>query len=232
LTNVSVEARPRVLVVEDDPEVAVGIVRGLRNAGFDVELQTDGENARREVVRTKFDAVVLDLMLPERDGLQVLEHIRATSSVPVFVVSARSALESRLDAFSRGAVDFIPKPFWTDELVARLRLRLASSVVPLEAHVLQHGALLIDLDARKARIDGQPLNLTKAEFDLLVFLAERPGRAISRRELKRALPGVDADQRTIDSHVGRIRKKLGALGVQIETVWGIGYRLRPRSGEP
>jgi len=169
-------------------------------------------------------------MLPGRDGFAVLEAMSGRVSVPVVVLSARSELSSRLRTFQLGAVDFVPKPFWMEELVARLRSRLALRA-PESRRVLRVGTVEVDLDARRASRDGEDLGLTPAEMNVFIFLVERPGRAVSRATLiERALPeDGNATERTVDSHVSRLRRKLGVEGGWLGTVWGIGYRLDPES---
>ncbi|MCA9612685.1 MAG: response regulator transcription factor [Sandaracinus sp.] len=219
----------RVLVVEDDATVASALVRGLRKAGFEVELETDGARGLKTASRGDHDAIVLDLMLPERDGFEVLEAIGARG-VPIVVLSARDGLDDRLRAFGLGAVDFVAKPFWMEELVARLRTRLH---VP-EARpkrTVSWANVAIDLDGRTVHVGDAPVHLTRAELDVLVFLVERPGRAVPRDELLARLLDESADARTVDSHVARVRKKLGTAAAAIATVWGIGYRFDPDRAE-
>lgn len=215
----------RVLVVEDDSNVASALVRGLRKAGFDVALETDGARGLRAAASGDHDAIVLDLMLPERDGFEILEAIGARG-VPVLVLSARDALDDRLRAFTLGAVDFVAKPFWMEELVARLRARLYLGDTR-EKRIVAWADVCVDLDARTVSVDGVAVHLTRAELDVLVFLAERPGRAVPREELLARLLDDQADARTVDSHVARVRKKLGTASSAIGTVWGIGYRFDP-----
>jgi DNA-binding response OmpR family regulator len=220
------------LVVEDDPGVAGGIVRGLREAGFEVELATSGIDGAKKALEGGFSAIVLDLMLPGQSGFDVLEQLQGRSSVPVLVLTARSDLADRLRVFGLGAADFITKPFWLEELVARLRTRLRmSSEAP--KRVIRWANVELDLDSRLASIDGVDAGLTKNEFDVLAHLVERQGRAISRDQLaEHALtPFEQRDARTVDSHIARIRRKLGAEGgSRIVTVWGIGYRFEPDKG--
>lgn len=215
----------RVLVVEDDPTVASALVRGLRKAGFEVELETDGACGLRAARRGDHDAIVLDLMLPERDGFELLEALGARS-VPVLVLSARDALDDRLRVFSLGAVDFVAKPFWMEELVARLRARLSLGD-GRPKRVIEWSNVVVDLDARSVSVAGEAVHLTRAELDVLAFLLERPGRAVPREELVMRLLDEGADTRTVDSHVARVRKKLGEAAAAIGTVWGIGYRFDP-----
>ena len=219
-------ARPHeILVVEDDPPIAAGIVRGLTAAGFAVELAHDGRRAAELALSRPFDLIVLDLNLPELGGFEVLELWRGRLSTPVVVLTARTDLDARLQAFAGGAVDYLPKPFWIEELVARVRARLrVSEVAP--ARTVAWDDVVLDLDARAVTLAGAALALTAHEFNVLAYLLERPGRAISRRQLaEAALPASgDRSDRTVDSHVARIRRKLGPAGARIATVWGIGYR--------
>jgi DNA-binding response OmpR family regulator len=219
---------PTLLVVEDDAGVAAGLVRGLGAAGFEVELATNGVDGARKALEGSFDAVVLDLMLPGESGFAVLEQLQGRSSVPVIVLTAKTDLSDRLQCFGLGAADFIAKPFWMQELVARLRARLR---IAAEApkRVIQFRQAVLDLDARTVTVDGSPALLTRHEFDVLAYLVERSGRAISRQQLaERTLSAFEpADPRTVDTHVARVRKKLGDAGASVVTVWGIGYRFEP-----
>lgn len=214
---------PRVLVVEDDAAIAGGIVRGLRQEGFEVELLTRAADVVRRVTTGAFDVVILDLMLPDGSGFNVLGELRHRSSTPVIVLTACTDLSDCLKSFELGAADYVMKPFWMDELVARLRARMhAARTKP--NRVIRFGDAEADLDARVVRVGGRAAELTRAEFDVLAYLLERPGRAVSRDQLTTdVLPGVE-DTRAIDAHVARIRKKLGASAAFVATVWGIGYR--------
>jgi two-component system OmpR family response regulator len=215
----------RVLVVEDDAATAAGIVRGLRAARFGVDLSTSGTDGARRILSERYDAIVLDLMLPEQSGFDVLARVRHRTRVPVIVLTARTDLPDRLRAFELGAADFVAKPFWIEELVARIRSRLRLDDARPKRVVRWQGVAL-DLDARMADVDGRPAGLTPTEFAVLGYLVERPGRAVSRAALAaQALASLEGpDVRTIDSHVARLRKKLGAGAAAIATVWGIGYR--------
>lgn len=220
-------AKPRLLVVEDDMQVVQGLVGGLTRAGFDVTVAMEGEEATRLALQP-FDAIVLDLMLPGRTGFDVLAAMSGRVSTPVIVLSARTELESRLRSFQLGAVDFVPKPFWIEELIVRLRSRLALREEPAR-RTFTVGSVVLDLDRRTATRDGQDVGLTPYEFNIVAWLVERPRRAVSRRILAENTLTEEsgATERTVDTHVSRIRKKLGAEGGRIATVWGIGYRYDP-----
>ncbi len=174
-------------------------------------------------------------MLPARGGFEVLATWRGRSSTPVIVLTARTDLESRLRAFELGAVDYLPKPFWIEELVVRIRarLRIGHAGVAAPARAVRWDDVVLDLDARAVHVAGAPLALTAHEFNVLSYMVERPGRAVTRRQLaEAALPAAgDRSDRTVDSHIARIRRKLGRPGgARLATVWGIGYRFDAPEG--
>jgi DNA-binding response OmpR family regulator len=216
---------PRILIVEDDQGVVEGLVRGLQRAGFETSLATAGDEGLEQILTGRFDLVLLDLMLPELTGFEILDAVRTRVSVPIVVLSALNDLPARLKSFESGAVDFVPKPFFLEELIARIRTRLAlSNVTPRRE--LPLADVILDLDARVARRDDTDLGLTGHEFNVLAFLCERAGRALTRAQIAdSALTAGECDDRTVDSHISRIRKKLGPQAAsRIQTVWGIGYR--------
>lgn len=223
-----VSHRPRILVVEDDFNVVQGLLGGLRRAGFDVEVVMDGTEACSRAIDPSFELVVLDLMLPGASGFEVLEAMSGRVTTPVLVLSARTELDARLKSFALGAVDYVSKPFFLEELVARIRVRLAmESERPRRQ--LAVGDCVMDLDARTVVRDGQDLGFTTIEFNVLAWLVQHTGDAIRRRQLAVKALGMEAaSDRTVDSHVSRVRRKLGEDGELVKTVWGIGYRYEPR----
>lgn len=225
-------ARQKLLVIEDDPSIAAGLVRGLRDAGFEVSLETTGAGALSAVAREPFDLVVLDLNLPDSTGFDVLDVWRARQSLPVIVLTARTELRDRLRAFDLGAADYLPKPFWMEELVARIRTRLRI-VDAFERRVVSWDGVHCDLDARVVRRDdGSDVGLTAHEFNVLALLVTRKGSALTRDQIAEAALPHDGDRqaRTVDSHVSHLRRKLGDAGQRIRTVWGIGYRFDVEDG--
>lgn len=221
------EIAPKVLVIEDDAAIAGGVVRGLRGAGFEVELARDGDRGAEMALGGPYDVIVLDLTLPGRDGLEVLELCRHRVSTPIIVLSARTSLSERLSVFEGGAVDYVPKPFFADELIARIRARLGLTGQRAAARVAWDD-VVVDLDARAVAVAGERVALTSDELEILMYMIVRPGRAIRRASL--AEVGAhrgERSERTVDSHVARIRRKLGPGGARIVTVWGIGYRFDP-----
>ena len=171
-----------ILVIEDDRAIASSIVRGLRNAGFTVELASDGRRGVELALSRSFALIILDLMLPEVDGFEALALWRGRLTSPVIVLTALTELDTRLRVFSGGAVDYVSKPFWIDELVARVRARLRlPQMAPLRRSVWDD--VVVDLDARTVSVHGAPVAMTSAELSILAFLIERPGRAVSRGQL-------------------------------------------------
>lgn len=227
-------ARGAILVVEDDPGISSQLVVGLRRAGFDVDLCFDGVSAGRQVFARPYRLVVLDLNLPGQDGLDLLRAWRTRAAVPVIVLTARTDLTARLRSFDLGAVDWMSKPFFLQELLARIATRLGEDAAAPDRTirwVVDGHAAEIDLDRRCARVDGVDVGLTAHEFNLLAYLAVRPGRVVTRRQLGDAALPIDGDReaKTINSHVARIRRKLGPVREAIETVRGAGYCFeRPR----
>jgi DNA-binding response OmpR family regulator len=230
-----------ILLVEDEVELARVIVRELEAAGFAVRWSADGETALRLVAEAAPEIVVLDWMLPGIDGLEVLRRLRQTSAVPVLMLTARGEEVDRVVGLEVGADDYLTKPFGARELVARVRALLrrherlqemlaadrSEGIAPLS-----FGPLQVDPSGHIARLHGEPIELTRTEFGLLHLLVRNKGRAFSRAYLHDAVwgePAVEGD-RSVDNTVLRLRRKLGALGESIETVWGVGYRLSARAG--
>jgi two-component system response regulator MtrA len=216
----------RILVVEDDVSLGRQIVAHLDGAGFETTWLQDGDRAMLESPKP-YALVVLDLMLPGAYGLDVLKRMRETGSdVPVLVLSARNETRDKVRALQLGADDFVTKPFWPEELIARVRARLRRPVME-RAGMLTMGDLEIDLEGRRVSVAGETVELTKVEFDLLAALARRPGAAIQRTWLADHVldPEREGTERTLDVHMSRLRKKLGNAGRHVATVWGVGYRL-------
>jgi DNA-binding response OmpR family regulator len=214
-----------VLVVEDEPAIADAVVRRLRSEGFDARAVGDGTRAVELCRDTKPDLVVLDLMLPGLDGLEVCRRIQAERRVPVVMLTARDDETDLVIGLSVGADDYVTKPFSPRELVARIRAVLRRADDATEAAVLRHEGLELDPATRQVRRDGSRVHLTPIEFDLLAHLLARPGVVFRREQLLSEVWGyaVGAGPRTVDSHVRALRRKLGEDVVR--TVHGVGYGL-------
>ena len=216
----------RILVVEDEDTIAEPLVDGLRREGFDVDRAATGAAALDESLHP--DLVLLDLRLPDIDGLDVCKALRARSAVPIIVVTARGEESDRVVGLELGADDYVVKPFGSRELIARIRAVMRrASTRPSEDGPLRVGALVVDPRARRAQVDGRELELTPKEFDLLTALASDAGAAISRRRLLEEVWETTwyGSSKTIDVHVASLRRKLGDPGL-IEKVRGVGFRLR------
>jgi two-component system response regulator MtrA len=220
----------RVLLVEDDERLGRQVVDGLRQAGFEPTWVQDGAEALT-ISPAPFALLILDLMLPGAHGFDVLKHLRRDSDVPVLVLSARNDTLDKVRALELGADDYVTKPFWPEELLARVQARLRRPALQREADSV-FGELSLDVAGRRAAVAGQEVELTRVEFDLLAALARRPGAAVSRAWLVEHVldPDREGTERTLDVHVSRLRRKLGPAGRRVATVWGVGYRLE--TGEP
>jgi len=223
-----------VMVIEDEKEIRDLVRYNLEREGFRVAVESDGERGLEQVFASRPDALVLDLMLPGRNGLEILRELRAeptTRDLPVVVLTARGAEMDKLLGFEHGADDYLTKPFSPRELVARVRALLRRSRPATEPKIAEVGPLRIDPLSREAHVDDQALTLTPREFDLLWFFAQHPARVLTRDELLRKVWGYDylGDTRTVDVHVRRLRIKLGATARLIETVTGVGYKFVDRT---
>jgi DNA-binding response OmpR family regulator len=230
---------PHVLLLEDDADIRSGVEQHLKREGFTVAPCSNGKEALRTLSQslanqnTHLDAALLDLTLPDMDGLDVLRAIRSDAALrplPVILVTARNEEIDRVLGLELGADDYISKPFSTRELVARLRaiLRRASFMDQTEKpQRLNYGPVSVDLDMHVARISGETMDLTRREFELLAYFLQNPKRVLSREKILQHVWGLEylGESRTIDAHVRRVRSKLGPAANLIETVVGVGYRL-------
>ena len=223
-----------VLVVDDDHTVREVVVSYLRAAGYDVREAEDGEKALVSMRDEPADLVVLDLMLPGIDGLEVCRRLRASSDVPVIMLTALGSETDRVVGLERGADDYVTKPFSPRELVLRVEsvLRRAGERTRPEQGLVSDGDLAVDLARHEATRDGQVLALTAREFDLLKFLITHPATAFSRDELLQQVWGWSfGDQSTVTVHVRRLREKIErdpTMPERLVTVWGVGYRWEPQ----
>jgi two-component system response regulator PrrA len=220
---------PHVLVVDDDDDIRVSLHRGLRLSGFEVRTAADGEAALRSVSDRVPDCIVLDVGLPGMDGVAVVETLRRQGvTVPVLMLSARTSVDDRVTGLAAGADDYLVKPFALAELVARLRALLRR--IPAEAPTgLTVGPLTVDPARRRATVDGDLVELTRREFDLLETLARNAGIVLSRERLLETVWGYDfaVDTNVVDVFVSQLRRKLEGGGAPrlVHTVRGIGFTL-------
>ncbi len=223
----------RILVVDDERPLVKGIKFNLENEGYTVDCCYDGATAVEMARKSDYDLIILDLMMPEKDGLQACQEIRSFSTVPVIMLTARSERHDLLVGFESGADDYITKPFDVLELKARVRALMRRANLTVAAsergdHQLTHAHITLDEAQRSAFKDGKEVELTMKEFDLILFLMKNPGKVYSREALLDLVWGYDylGDSRTVDVHIRRLREKLErdpASPELILTKWGVGY---------
>jgi DNA-binding response OmpR family regulator len=229
------DAPARVLIVEDDRTVAEVVTRYLEREGFTVESVADGREALERADAQLPDLVVLDIMLPGLDGLEVCRRLRSRAPIPVVMLTARGSEEDRVLGLELGADDYVAKPFSPRELTARVKAVLRRAGSQLEeldrTGTLEYDGLEIDLGAREARVKGELATLTAREFELLAFLARRPRQVFRRDELLERVWGYTyGDTSTVTVHIRRLREKIEddpSAPRLITTVWGVGYRFDP-----
>ena len=230
---------PRIMVVDDDPTVSDVVSRYLQREGYRVETAADGRDAVTRARASPPDLMILDLMLPGLDGLEVFRSLRAFAPVPVIMLTARGGESERIVGLELGADDYVAKPFSPRELTARVKSvlrRAGRNGLSADARanadgILTAGELVMDLPAREVTLDGRPVGLTAREFDLLAFLMLHPRRVFRREELLANVWGYTfGDTSTVTVHVRRLREKVEsdpASPEHIQTVWGVGYRFEP-----
>jgi DNA-binding response OmpR family regulator len=223
----------KVLVVDDEAKIVELVKLYLEKAGYRVATAADGSRGLELFRRERPDLIILDIMLPEIDGLEVCRHIRRESNVPIIMLTAKSEDVDKLIGLELGADDYITKPFSPREVVARVRAVLRRTQGSLaQAHIIAIGGLVIDLDRHQVHCQGQPIELTATEFKLLAALAQNPGRVFTRLQLLDLVQGIayEGYERTIDTHIKNLRRKLAALGgkemCRIGTVRGVGYKFQ------
>ena len=219
-------AKKRILVADDEPRIVTLVCDFLRAAGFETVVAADGRQASEIFERQAIDLAILDIMMPEPNGWELAAKIRETSDIPIILLSARAEEFDLLTGFESGADEYVTKPFSPAVLVKRVEALLRRSAgTPVSP---EPQGLCVDGDAFCAYLNGERLDLTLKEFELLRHLSENAGRVLSREQLLDAVWGYDylGDPRTVDSHIARLRTKLGGWGVtHLKTVYGMGYKL-------
>jgi DNA-binding response OmpR family regulator len=221
-----------ILVIEDEPGIVDFLERGLAAHGFDVSSASDGEQGLHRALAQDIDLVVLDMMLPGRSGLEVLDQLRQNKpALPVIVLTAMDAVEHRVAGLDAGAVDYLVKPFSLSELAARIRAQLRMAAQMTQT-TLSAGGIDIDLISREVRQNGELVRLSTTEFELLVYLLRNSGRVLSREQILRAVWGYEYDPGTnvVDVYIGYLRRKLRRAGqapARIVTIRSVGYRFDP-----
>jgi two-component system phosphate regulon response regulator PhoB len=225
----------RILVVDDEPDLVELLRFNLTEAGFEVESALSGGEALERLERRSPDLLILDLMLPDVGGKEICRQLRADPrfrNLPIIMLTAKAEEVDRIIGFEIGADDYVTKPFSPRELALRVRAQLRHTVEPAETEVLECDSLRLDLERHRCYVDHVEVELTAKEFGLLETLMRRPGRVLSRERLLDEVWGTDitVTSRTIDTHLKRLREKLGPAGALIETVRGVGYRFSESSG--
>ena len=221
-----------ILVIDDEPELVKLLDYNLTKAGYLVLSAKDGENGLNTARKHSPDAIILDVMMPGLDGWEVCKRLRtdpSTSALPILMLTAKAEEGDRVLGLELGADDYVTKPFGVRELLARVKALLRrSEIATASPEVVKSGKIVIDSSRRTVTVAGKPVALTATEFNLLKSLAEKEGRVISREDLLSLARGdeVAVMDRTVDVHVAALRKKLGKQGDMIETVRGVGYRMK------
>jgi DNA-binding response OmpR family regulator len=228
---VSTGGTPTILVVEDESSIASFVSLYLRNAGYNVRTASSGAEALGDAAAHTPALIVLDLMLPDIDGIEVCRRLRQNSDVPILMLTARDEDVDKIIGLEVGADDYLTKPFNPRELVARIKSVLRRSAPErrdLQTEVITHGALRVDAGRREATVDGEEIQLAPKEFDLLWELLDHRGLVLTRDQLLERVWGYTfaGDTRTVDVHVRQLRRKLGDAS-PIVTVWGVGYKVSP-----
>lgn len=222
--------KARILVVDDEPDVLQLVQYNLTAADFDVVTASDGMEAVKKARALLPNLIILDLLLPELDGLEVCKLLRRdqnTASIPILMLTAKAAEMDRVLGLELGADDYVTKPFSPRELVLRVRRLLRASQTPeAQTDRIQAGDLMVDIQRHETLVNGRSVELTATEFKLLTSLAQRRGRVQTREKLLQEVWGYDnlIDTRTVDTHMRRLREKLGVAARYLDTVRGVGYR--------
>lgn len=221
----------KILIVDDEFEMRQLLKIYLRQDDYLVDEAENGQEALEKIKKSDYDLMILDVMMPIMDGWQTIEQVRKISDIPIIMLTAKGTTEDKVTGFSTGADDYLIKPFDEAELLARIKALLRrTSHKEVEAEILKYEGIVLDLLAREANFEGEKLNLTQTEFDLLTVFIKHRGIALSRGQLVELIWGIDftGEDRTVDAHIKNLREKLKLAGMEqtvIKTVWGIGYKV-------
>jgi two-component system phosphate regulon response regulator PhoB len=226
----------RILIVDDEPDLVRLLDYNLRQAGYETATASTGESALAAARARRPDLVVLDLMLPDLSGTEVCRQLKrepGLKDVPILMLTAKSEEVDRVVGFELGADDYVTKPFSVRELILRVKAILRRGVALEPGNTTEVGPIRVDVDAHRAFVDGAEVELTALEFKLLHMMMQRLGRVQSREQLLSDVWGITAEieTRTVDTHVKRLREKLTSARDYIETVRGVGYRMKPPAGD-
>ena len=224
-------AKQKILVVDDEPDILEMVGVNLKSAGFEVVTAANGADALKKAATLGPDLIVLDVLLPESDGLEVCKGIRRnprTAAIPIIMLTAKASEVDRVVGLELGADDYVTKPFSPRELILRIKKLLVRQTPPTSGETVRCGDLLIDRPRHRVTFRGKDLDLTVTEFNLVTLLAERKGRVQSREQLLKDVWGYNSliDTRTVDTHMRRLRDKLGPAAAYLDTVRGVGYRFK------
>ena len=222
----------KILVIEDDPKISSFVEKGLKEQGYVVDTRNDGDSGYALASEETYDVILLDIMLPGRDGLSILRGLRdQKNTVPVILLTARSGLNERVEGLNLGADDYLPKPFFMEELLARI-IAVSRRASGEQLSVIHSGMIGLNLITREVKKNDETLELTSREFNLLELLMRSPGRVYSRTQLLEHVWGYDFDPQTnvVDVYIRRVRSKIDSpdSASLIETVRGVGYRFQAR----
>ena len=224
-------AKQKILVVDDEADILEMVGVNLKSAGFEVITADNGGEALRKARSLSPHLIILDILLPESDGLEVCKGLRRepqTAAIPIIMLTAKASEVDRVVGLELGADDYVTKPFSPRELILRVKKLLARHAAPVTGETVQCGDLSIDRPRHRVTFRGKDLDLTVTEFNLVTLLAERKGRVQSREQLLKDVWGYNSfiDTRTVDTHMRRLRDKLGPAAAYLDTVRGVGYRFK------
>jgi two-component system, OmpR family, response regulator ResD len=240
---VGMKQQARILVVDDEERIRKLLRMYLNREEFEIDEAADGKMALDKALHNSFDLILLDLMLPEMDGIEVCRRLREKKATPVIMITAKGEETNRVQGFEVGADDYVVKPFSPREVVARVKavLKRSSATAYLETdevapNVIMLPHITINHDAHEVEVDGKPISLTPKEYEMLYYFATSPNKVFSREQLLKDVWNYEffGDLRTVDTHVKRLREKLNDLSPEaskmITTVWGVGYKLEVEKG--